>query len=177
MGQPSADMRRHFTAVLKGHIALGSAIFPTGTSGHQLDCLARSPLWRLGADYDHGTGHGVGSYLGVHEGPQGISKRPNEIALRPGMIVSNEPGYYAAGAYGIRIENLVCVIEAPGGMLAFETLTRAPIDRRLIDASQMTVDEIAWLDDYHAAVRDSLTPLLEAETAAWLAAATKPING
>ncbi|MCH7555675.1 MAG: M24 family metallopeptidase [Proteobacteria bacterium] len=161
VGEPSADMRRHFTAVLKGHIALGSVRFPAGTSGHQLDCLARQALWRLGADYDHGTGHGVGSYLCVHEGPQGISKRPNTVALRPGMIVSNEPGYYAAGAYGIRIENLVCVIEAPGGMLAFETLTRAPLDRKLIDSERMTGDEIAWLDDYHATVRQALTPLLE----------------
>ena len=176
VGQPSADMRRHFTAVLKGHIALGSALFPSGTSGHQLDCLARSPLWRMGLDYDHGTGHGVGSYLGVHEGPQGISKRPNGIALKPGMIVSNEPGYYKAGAYGIRIENLVCVIEATGGMLAFETLTRAPLDRALIDATLMTGEEIAWLDDYHATVRAALTPLLDRETAAWLAAVTRPIN-
>ena len=165
VGEPSAAQRRHFTAVLQGHIALGSARFPAGTTGHQLDSLARQALWRLGLDYDHGTGHGVGSYLGVHEGPQGISKRPSSVALVPGMIVSNEPGYYETGAYGIRIENLVCVVESEDGMLAFETLTRAPIDRRLIDAERMTAPQIQWLDDYHATVREALTPLLEAETA------------
>lgn len=176
VGEPGDDQRRHFTAVLKGHIALGSTRFPAGTTGHQLDCLARQALWRMGLDYDHGTGHGVGSYLGVHEGPQVISKRPNTIALKPGMVVSNEPGFYRAGAYGIRIENLVCVIEGGDGMLAFETLTRAPIDRKLIDASLMTAEEIDWLDDYHAAVRAALTPLLEAETAAWLARVTRPLG-
>ena len=176
VGEPSAAQRRHFTAVLQGHIALGSARFPAGTTGHQLDSLARQALWRLGLDYDHGTGHGVGSYLGVHEGPQGISKRPSSVALVPGMIVSNEPGYYETGAYGIRIENLVCVVESEDGMLAFETLTRAPIDRRLIDAERMTAPEIQWLDDYHATVREALTPLLEAETAQWLARVTRPIN-
>ena len=181
VGRPSDEQRGHFTAVLKGHIALGSQRFPAGTTGHQLDSLARQALWRLGLDYDHGTGHGVGSYLGVHEGPQGISKRPNTIALEPGMIVSNEPGYYKRGAYGIRIESLVCVIEADAGnagngMLAFETLTRAPIDRNLIDAGLMTAEEIAWLDDYHATVRQSLTPLLDRETAAWLARVTRPID-
>jgi Xaa-Pro aminopeptidase len=181
VGEPSEAQRRHFTAVLQGHIALGSARFPAGTTGHQLDILARQALWRLGLDYDHGTGHGVGSYLGVHEGPQGISKRPNKIALAPGMIVSNEPGYYETGAYGIRIENLVCVIEPGAGkdeerMLAFETLTLAPIDRRLIDANQLTDGEIQWLDEYHASVCEALTPLLDTETATWLARVTMPIN-
>ena len=139
IGTPSPDMRRHFTLVLKGHIGLARAVFPKGTSGSQLDVLARGALWRNGLDYDHGTGHGVGSFLSVHEGPQRISKMPNSVALEPGMVISNEPGYYLSGAYGIRIENLVQVTKAPGaagnaGYLAFETLTLAPIDRNLIAA-------------------------------------------
>ena len=135
----------------------------------------------MGLDYDHGTGHGVGSYLGVHEGPHRISKQPNTVALEPGMIVSNEPGYYKTGAYGIRIENLVCVVEAPDiegaerPMLGFETLTRAPIDRNLIDAALLTEAETAWLDAYHADVRETLTPLVDSETAAWLAEVTQPL--
>ena len=182
IGTPSDDQRRHYTAVLKGHISLATVLFPAGTTGSQLDVLARHALWQLGLDYDHGTGHGVGSFLGVHEGPQRISKLPNSVALEPGMVVSNEPGYYRAGAYGIRIENLVCVIEAPpvaGGerhMLAFETLTRAPLDRNLIDRTMLTTAETAWLDDYHAEVLASLTPLLDADTAAWLATATRPLS-
>ncbi len=180
IGAPDADRRRHFTAVLKGHIALATAVFPAGTTGSQLDAFARRALWALGLDYDHGTGHGVGSYLGVHEGPQRISKLPNRIALRPGMIVSNEPGYYREGAYGIRIENLVCVVPRPdlGGereMLGFETLTLAPIDRRLIDAALLEPGEIAWIDAYHARVRAALTPRLDPETARWLAQATRPL--
>jgi Xaa-Pro aminopeptidase len=154
--------------------------FPKGTTGTQLDALARRPLWEAGLDYDHGTGHGVGSYLGVHEGPQSISKRPNTIALRPGMIVSNEPGYYRTGAYGIRIENLVVVQPADGAeggpeMLGFETLTLAPIDRALVEPGLMSADEIGWLDGYHARVRETLTPLVDAETAGWLAQATRPL--
>jgi len=181
IGTPSAEQRRHFTAVLKGHIALATARFPAGTSGSQLDGLARAPLWRLGLDYDHGTGHGVGSYLGVHEGPQRIAKAPNRVALEPGMICSNEPGYYRTGAHGIRIENLVTVIAvsiagADRPMLGFETLTLAPIDRRLIDPAMLVESEIAWLDRYHARVRDTLAPTLDAETATWLAAATRPLG-
>ena len=173
VGAPSPAMRRAFTAVLKGHIALARARFPAGTSGAQLDVLARRPLWELGLDYDHGTGHGVGSYLGVHEGPQRISKVPNTVALEPGMIVSNEPGYYETGAFGIRIENLVVVTEdgvnALGRpMRAFETLTHAPIDRSLIDAAMLDDAETRWLDDYHRAVRTVVGPQLDGAARAWL---------
>jgi Xaa-Pro aminopeptidase len=180
IGEPTHEMRDHFTRVLKGHIALALARFPKGTTGTQLDAFARRALWQKGLDYDHGTGHGVGSYLGVHEGPQRISKAPNLQALLPGMIVSNEPGYYKTGAYGIRIENLVAVRPAEGSaereMLGFETLTLAPIDRNLIDASLLEDDEIAWIDAYHTRVRETLTPLVDLETAQWLAAATQPIG-
>ncbi len=182
IGPPSDEARDRFTRVLQGHIALAAAEFPADTTGSQLDILARQPLWRAGLDYDHGTGHGVGSYLGVHEGPHRISKLPNKTALRPGMIVSNEPGYYKAGEYGIRIENLVTVIAlerrdgAEAAMLGFETLTLAPIDRALVDPALMSAAEIAWLDTYHAWVRDTLSPLVDGETAAWLAQATAPIG-
>lgn len=182
IGRPSAEMRERFTLVLKGHIAIATARFPRGTSGHQIDVLARAALWRAGLDYDHGTGHGVGSYLSVHEGPQRISKAPGKIALEPGMIVSNEPGYYKTGAYGIRIENLVTVVESPAGhadardMLAFETLTVVPIDRRLIDLDLLTGDEIAWVDAYHARVREAHGPYLGAASQAWLTAATRPLR-
>jgi Xaa-Pro aminopeptidase len=180
IGTPTAEMRDRFTRVLKGHIALGSARFPRGTTGSQLDVLARTALWAAGVDYDHGTGHGVGSYLGVHEGPQRISKIPNRVPLDVGMIVSNEPGFYKTGGYGIRIENLVTVIEAPveGGerlMLAFETLTLAPIDRNLIEPALLTAAEVAWLDAYHARVRDIIGPLVDPDTATWLAEATRPL--
>lgn len=180
IGEPSAEMRDRFTRVLKGHIALALARFPKGTTGTQLDALARRALWQKGLDYDHGTGHGVGSYLGVHEGPQRISKAANTQALLPGMIVSNEPGYYKTGAYGIRIENLVLVQPAAGPaereMLEFETLTLAPIDRNVIDPALLDADEIAWLDAYHRRVRDTLTPLVDPDTARWLAAATRPVR-
>jgi Xaa-Pro aminopeptidase len=180
-GPAGAEMRDRFTRVLKGHIAIATARFPKGTSGSQLDALARAALWQAGLDYDHGTGHGVGSYLGVHEGPQRISKLPNRVGLEPGMIVSNEPGYYKTGAYGIRIENLVTVVpvEVAGGereLRGFETLTLAPIDRRLIDMSLLGAEEVAWLDAYHARVREELTPLVDAVTAEWLVAATRPIG-
>lgn len=183
IGDPTAEMRRHFTLVLKGHIALSMIRFPAGTTGAALDALARAPLWNEGLDYDHGTGHGVGSYLGVHEGPQRISKAPNSIALKPGMIVSNEPGYYQVGDYGIRIENLQFVTEAetlPGGdrpMHGFETLTQAPIHRALIDPSHMTPAELAWLDAYHAGVREKLLPLVDGEVADWLVKACEPFFG
>jgi Xaa-Pro aminopeptidase len=180
VGEPTPEMRDRFTRVLKGHIALALARFPKGTTGTQLDALARYALWQKGLDYDHGTGHGVGSYLGVHEGPHRISKAANGQALLPGMIVSNEPGYYKTGAYGIRIENLVLVRPDDGDaereMLAFETLTLAPIDRNLIELSLLEKDEVAWLDAYHQRVRETLTPLVDAETARWLAAATTPIG-
>jgi Xaa-Pro aminopeptidase len=182
IGAPTPEQRDRFTRVLKGHIALATARFPKGTSGSQLDALARASLWQAGVDYDHGTGHGVGSYLSVHEGPQRISKVPNTVALLPGMIVSNEPGYYKTGAYGIRIENLVavCELDAPAGaerpLLGFETLTLAPIDRTLVDPSLMTPSELAWLDAYHLRVRQTLMPLVDPATALWLDAVTRPIE-
>ena len=180
VGAPSAEMRERFTRVLKGHIALSRIRFPAGTTGHQLDALARAPLWSAGLDYDHGTGHGVGSYLGVHEGPQRIAKWVNTVALEPGMIVSNEPGYYRTGAYGIRIENLQVVTgpEAIAGgerpMLGFETLTLAPIDRALVDPTLLDPAERAWLDGYHARVFAEVGPQLEPEVRAWLAEVTRP---
>jgi Xaa-Pro aminopeptidase len=180
IGEPTAEMRRHFTLVLKGHIAIATAVFPAGITGAQLDPFARRALWAAGLDFDHGTGHGVGSYLSVHEGPARIS-RLGHTRLEPGMILSNEPGYYRAGAYGIRIENLELVreVEAPAGaerpLLGFETLTLAPIDRRLIEPGLLSLEEIAWLDAYHARVAAEIGPLVDPETAAWLAAATCPI--
>jgi Xaa-Pro aminopeptidase len=180
IGIPSAEMRDRFTRVLKGHITLATARFPKGTTGAQLDPFARRALWQKGLDYDHGTGHGVGSYLSVHEGPQRISKAPNAQPLLPGMIVSNEPGYYKTGAYGIRIENLVVVQPSKGDgerdMLGFETLTLAPIDRNLVLRDLLEDDEIAWLDAYHARVREIIGPLVDPETAGWLEAATAPIG-
>jgi Xaa-Pro aminopeptidase len=181
IGEPSAEMKDRFTRVLKGHIALATCVFPKGTSGSQLDALARAALWQAGLDYDHGTGHGVGSYLGVHEGPQRISKLPNSQALLAGMIVSNEPGYYKAGAYGIRIENLVVVEKREGlgeagrEFYGFETITLAPIDREAIEPSLLGPQEIAWLDEYHARVRETLTPLVDTATASWLAQVTRPL--
>jgi Xaa-Pro aminopeptidase len=177
VGAPTDDMRRNFTLVLKGHIAIARAVFPDGTTGAQLDTLARQFLWQAGLDFDHGTGHGVGSYLSVHEAPARISKL-GSAPLKRGMILSNEPGYYRAGAYGIRIENLILVTEATPvadaekPLNAFETLTLAPIDRRLVVPALMTANETAWLDAYHARVRETLAPLLDAPTRAWLIAAT-----
>jgi Xaa-Pro aminopeptidase len=181
IGTPSAEMRDRFTRVLKGLIALATCRFPRGTTGSQLDTLARRALWEIGLDYDHGTGHGVGSYLAVHEGPQRISKLPNVQALLPGMIVSDEPGYYKAGAYGIRIENLVVVtpLRDAGGereLLGFETLTLAPIDRNLVEPALLDAGEIAWLDAYHARVAAEIGPEVDAATRTWLAAATRPIG-
>jgi len=183
IGEPDDEMRDRFTRVLKGHIALATARFPGGTTGAQLDALARRALWQVGLDYDHGTGHGVGSFLSVHEGPQRISKAPNTQPLLPGMIVSDEPGYYKTGAYGIRIENLVAVQPWEGApkadgareILCFETLTLAPIDSTLIDLDLLDRDEIAWLDAYHARVRAEITPLVDSETAQWLEQATAPL--
>jgi Xaa-Pro aminopeptidase len=182
IGGPSAEMRDRFTRVLKGHIALATCRFPEGTTGSQLDVLARHALWEAGLDYDHGTGHGVGSYLAVHEGPQRISKLPNMQPLLPGMIVSDEPGYYKTGAYGIRIENLVVVTPlgaAAGGereLLGFEVLTLAPIDRALVEPRLLDGPEIAWLDAYHARVRAEIAPLVDAATRAWLDGATRPLG-
>jgi Xaa-Pro aminopeptidase len=180
VGTPTPEMRDRFTRVLKGHIALGSARFPVGTTGSQLDALARSALWQVGLDYDHGTGHGVGAYLSVHEGPHRISKVANNVALQPGMIVSNEPGYYKTGGYGIRIENLVAVREAhiegaDRKYLEFETLTLAPIDLNCIDLELLTGPEKAWLNAYHARVREVVGPQVDDATRAWLVEATKAI--
>ncbi|HVL70647.1 MAG TPA: aminopeptidase P family protein [Beijerinckiaceae bacterium] len=180
VGVPSAEMRDRFTRVLKGHIAIARAVFPKGTSGAQLDSFARAALWEVGLDFDHGTGHGVGSYLSVHEGPQRLAK-VGTTPLEPGMILSNEPGYYKAGAYGIRIENLVLVetraiVGAERPMMGFETLTFAPIDRSLVEPALMNGDEIAWLDAYHARVRETLAPLLEGEDRRFLEEATRPVG-
>jgi Xaa-Pro aminopeptidase len=180
VGEPSEEMRDRFTRVLKGHIAIATAIFPENTTGAQLDPLARTSLWQAGLDFDHGTGHGVGSYLSVHEGPARISKL-GTVALRRGMILSNEPGYYKTAAYGIRTENLVLVIAAPEPigaerpLNAFETLTLAPIDRRLIEARMLTSKERAWLDSYHERVHEVLRPLVDATTRKWLDKATRPL--
>lgn len=180
VGTPTAEMRENFTRVLKGHIALATAKFPKGTPGMALDTLARRPLWDVGLDYDHGTGHGVGSYLAVHEGPQRIAKGSSDVSLVPGMILSNEPGYYKTGEYGIRIENLVLVRpEKDGGereLYGFETLTHAPIDRALVDTSLMSEAELAWLNTYHADVCQKISPLVSGDTLAWLEAATAPIT-
>jgi Xaa-Pro aminopeptidase len=180
VGSATDEMRDRFTRVLKGHIAIATAIFPENTSGAQLDPLARTALWQAGIDFDHGTGHGVGSYLSVHEGPARISKL-GTVALRRGMILSNEPGYYKTAAYGIRTENLVLVIAAPEPegaekpLNAFETLTLAPIDRRLIETRMLTAKERHWIDSYHARACEVLSPLLDAPTRGWLEMATAPL--
>ncbi len=185
IGTPTPEHIASYTAVLKGHIALGMARFPVGTNGGQLDSLARHPLWQEGKDYDHGTGHGVGSYLSVHEGPARIGKAGAGVPLQPGMILSNEPGYYKNGdadtGYGIRIENLITVTEAPQysverPFLMFHTLTLAPYDRRLINTEQLTDVERQWVDAYHAQVYQTLAPLLPTEAAQWLKEQTKPLS-
>ena len=188
IGPPTAEMRDRFSRVLKGHIAIATAIFPDGTAGAQIDAFARRPLWEAGLDFGHGTGHGIGAYLSVHEGPQRIAppSYPGGQSLEPlraGMMLSNEPGYYKPGEYGIRIENLLLTVPHPvaGGdpdrtMLAFETLTMAPIERALIDPALLTAEERAWLDAYHAEVRRILAPLLAEGDAAWLAAKCAPIG-
>jgi Xaa-Pro aminopeptidase len=181
IGRPTPEMKDRFTRVLKGHIALSRVRFPAGTTGSALDVLARMALWDGGFDYDHGTGHGVGSFLGVHEGPHRISKAPNTVALKPGMIVSNEPGFYKTDAYGIRIENLQVVTAPapiPGGereMLGFETLTLAPIDRALIEKKLLTADERAWLNAYHARVLAEIGPQVNATVCAWMERACAPV--
>jgi Xaa-Pro aminopeptidase len=180
IGQPSAEMRDRFTRVLRGHIAIARAVFPDGTTGAQLDTLARQFLWQAGVDFEHGTGHGVGSYLSVHEGPARISKL-GTTPLKRGMILSNEPGYYKTDAYGIRIENLELVVGtdiagAEKQVNAFETLTLAPIDRRLINLNMLSGDELDWLNDYHARVRHEVRPHLDEATKVWLDAATAPLS-
>jgi Xaa-Pro aminopeptidase len=181
---PTPEFRDRFTRVLKGHIALAVARFPRGTRGFQLDILARQYLWSAGLDYAHGTGHGVGHFLGVHEGPQRIASAPGaqgvDEVLVPGMVLSNEPGFYKTGEYGIRIENLVIVVEDSRAgdeqpMLAFETITLAPIDKRAIEPALLTAAEIDWLDTYHARVREALEPQLDGAARDWLLAATSPL--
>lgn len=180
IGTPTPEMRDRYTRVLQGHVAISRAVFPKGTTGAQIDAFARAPLWRAGLDFDHGTGHGVGAFLSVHEGPQRIAKT-GTVALEPGMILSNEPGYYAAGRYGIRIENLILVETCPieGGerpVFGFETLTLAPYDRRLIDVALLEPGERAWIDAYHARVREALSPLVDEETRGWLERATATLD-
>jgi Xaa-Pro aminopeptidase len=180
VGDISEEAKKRYTQVLKGHIAVATARFPAGTPGRAIDTLARVPLWADGADFDHGTGHGVGSYLNVHEGPQRIAKANADEPLKPGMICSNEPGYYREGDFGIRIENLVIVqpMREEGderSMYGFETITLAPIDRRPILISLLTADEIAWLDAYHARVLEALSPLVGDETLSWLRDQTAPL--
>ncbi|MEL0212548.1 MAG: M24B family metallopeptidase, partial [Novosphingobium sp.] len=182
---PHAEVKDRFTRVLKGHIALARAVFPKGTAGSQLDSFARQFLWAAGLDYAHGTGHGVGSFLAVHEGPQRIAKASGGQAgtgqpLMPGMILSNEPGYYKTGEYGIRIENLVLVERrdiagAEGEFYGFETLTFAPIARDLVDVALLLPEELAWLNAYHARVREVLGPQLSGDDLAWLEAACAPL--
>ncbi|MBF0168866.1 MAG: aminopeptidase P family protein [Alphaproteobacteria bacterium] len=177
-GRPSPEMKRLFTLVLKGHIALASAVFPKGTNGSQLDPLARQFLWQAGLDYDHGTGHGVGSFLSVHEGPQRIAKTGGTAPLEAGMILSIEPGYYRNGAFGIRLENLALVVPKPGptgaerDLLGFEILTQIPFDKRLIATRLLTDEERRWINAYHKRVKTTLKGILDDRASAWLAART-----
>ncbi len=179
VGTPTDEMKDRFTRVLKGHIAIATARFPEGTAGMALDAMARRPLWDIGCDYDHGTGHGVGSFLAVHEGPQRIAKKGTDVPLEEGMILSNEPGYYREGAYGIRIENLIVVqkvqekTERP--IFAFENLTWVPIDRNLVDVNLLDSRELKWLNDYHARVFELIGPLVDDSTKEWLQVQTAPL--
>jgi len=177
LGKQNTERKDRFTRVLQGHIGLAAVKFPPDTSGYQLDILARQPLWNAGLDYAHGTGHGVGTFLGVHEGPQSIAKRSPTVPLQAGMILSNEPGFYVEGEYGIRIENLVVVRDSVmKGMLEFETVTLAPIDKSLVDIALMNDSEIAWLDDYHRLVWEKLSPYLSESDSNWLRGATDPLS-
>lgn len=180
IGQPSDEMIKQFTLALKGHIGVARARFPKSTRGYQIDTLARQHLWAEGYDYDHGTGHGVGHFLSVHEGPASISKKHVDVPLLEGMVLSNEPGYYRADAFGIRIENLELVVEKQTSgdfpVLAFESLTRCPIDTRNINVNMLTRPELAWLNDYHQKVWDDISPLVEGEVKEWLRAATQPLT-
>jgi Xaa-Pro aminopeptidase len=179
-GDPSAELRDRFTRVLKGHIAIATLVFPEGVPGVRLDGFARASLWQAGLDYDHGTGHGVGSFLSVHEGPISLSPHLRPAPLEAGMILSNEPGFYLPGAYGIRLENLVLVApastESEKPFLCFETLTLAPFERRLIEPGLLTTQERAWIDTYHARVLEAVGPGLEPDAASWLARACAPLG-
>ena len=178
MARLPAELRERFTRVLRGHIAIARLVFPPGVTGAHIDGFARAALWQVGLDYDHGTGHGVGSYLSVHEGPVSLSRAARPIALQPGMILSNEPGYYEPNGYGIRLENLVLVQKAalPAAtrrFLSFETLSLAPFEPRLIDWDGLNAEETAWLDAYHLRVFDTLAPHLDAATCEWLRLTTQ----
>ncbi|MCQ2914547.1 MAG: aminopeptidase P family protein [Alphaproteobacteria bacterium] len=181
VGNVGSLEKKRFTQVLKGHIAIATIAFPDGTTGSQIDILARQYLWRDAVDYAHGTGHGIGSYLSVHEGPQRISRKPNNIALLPGMLISNEPGYYLPNAFGIRIENVVMVEPMPmtqGSemkILGLSTITLAPFDKRLIDKTMLTLREKSWIDGYHARIKRIISPLVDKETAQWLDNACSPL--
>ena len=183
LGPTTEEQRDRFTRVLRGHIELARLRFPKGSTGAQIELAARMPLWEVGLDYGHGTGHGVGHFLNVHEGPISISQRPSQIPLEPGMILSNEPGYYEAGAFGIRIENLVRIVEVPGlgteqrPFLGLRSVTLCPIDRSLIDREQLSPAQVSWLDDYHRQVREALGPALEDPAdRGWLDGATRPLH-
>ncbi len=179
LGEPSFDEIRDYTLVLKGHIALSRAQFPEGTRGYQLDILARQPLWNSLMDFGHGTGHGVGAFLNVHEGPHSISTKPIDMPLQEGMVTSNEPGLYREGRYGIRIENLILTVRGGesefGSFLSFETLTLCPYDRDLIDRNMLSGDEISWINDYHKRVFTLLSGLVDGEAENWLRLACDPI--
>ncbi|MBA57811.1 MAG: X-Pro aminopeptidase [Gammaproteobacteria bacterium] len=175
IGTPSEEHKKMFSLVLKGHIALATAVFPKGTTGGHLDALARQFLWKEGFDYDHGTGHGVGAFLSVHEGPQNISKSMSAQPLIPGMVLSNEPGYYKEKEYGIRCENLIVVIEEKNKMLSFETITFAPFDKNLIDRKFLSEKEIDWINTYHQHVREKLSAHLNGSDLEWLNNATQTI--
>lgn len=179
IGQPTNEMINQFTLALKGHIGVARARFPKGTRGYQIDTLARQHLWAEGYDYDHGTGHGVGHFLSVHEGPASISKKQIDVPITKGMVLSNEPGYYRADAFGIRIENLELVVETKTNgdfpVLSFESLTRCPIDVRNINVDMLTRPELKWLNDYHQKVWDDISPLVEGEVKQWLETATQPL--
>ncbi len=180
-GMAPDSVRDHYTRVLRGHIAIAAVRFPAGTAGPRLDSLARTALWEAGLDYDHGTGHGIGSYLAVHEGPCGIHPRGKPVAIEPGMILSDEPGYYLPGAYGMRIENLLLarpaeVTGAAKPFLGFETLTLAPLERRLIETGQLSGLERDWIDAYHARVQAEIGPALEGLAAEWLGRCCAPLG-
>lgn len=182
LGEPTAEQKEHFTRILKGHIQLAMTRYPRTTAGNQLDTIARKPLWDIGKNYGHGTGHGIGSFLNVHEGPHAISYyRGIGVELEPGMLISNEPGYYKAGEYGLRVENLILVVKDEefsgenSEFYKFETITLCPIDQKLMAKSMLTENEIGWLNDYHASVRKTLSPYLKGEELAWLENATKPL--
>ncbi|MEK9847868.1 MAG: M24B family metallopeptidase, partial [Rhodospirillaceae bacterium] len=182
IGVPTDEMRDCFTRVLKGHIAIATARFPAGTTGGALDSFARRPLWEIGLDFDHGTGHGVGCFLGVHEGPQRIAKRGGGVPLSAGMVISNEPGFYKEGSFGIRIENLEVVRDLKcensfnSRMLGFESLTLAPIDRSLVVTSMLDDKELSWWEEYHKRVLEAVGPLVDGSTLAWLKKACRPLT-